>query len=480
MDVRVGITQRAEQRLALLPQMLQAIEVLQLSAIDLVACIEQELASNEALQREADGSAGSAEAPEAGRDGAADVLETAGDAVPELRDDPESRTPSRERDTRQPTQASADARHDLFASVPEPEAGLRDHIRAQLDWMELGSGLRAALDGLVSAVDERGLLPLDDATFAELVGAELVAEAEAALRSLQPCGLGARSPTEAMLWQVAPDDPDRPLIERLLTDQLEPLARGHRRVVCAALDIEPDELDGLVQRIRELDPRPGSAFGSQGTAAVVKPDLLVVRDPAAPERWRVVVDDVDLPVLTVDPTVAALADDAGLPRELRAHVRERVRAAHDFLGALRQRRETLARVGAAVLRHQPEFLERGRSALRPLRMAVVADELDLHVSTISRAIAGKYVQTERGVTALRDFFDGDRRSGVGGDKGRIAIRSEIERLIADENPERPLSDDEIVRALEAWGARVARRTVAKHRTELGIPSSLQRKKGRAP
>ena len=193
---------------------------------------------------------------------------------------------------------------------------------------------------------------------------------------------------------------------------------------------------------------------------------------------QVSVDDISLPDLGINELYEDMVKGKGTDKEVRHYLREKLHSARGLIDAVEQRRRTLGRVVAAVMDHQREFLEKGRTGIRPLKMAEVADQLELHTSTVSRAISGKHVQTEWGIFSLREFFDGGRGSaGSGGSgSGRMAVKERISELVRSENPERPLSDDELVALLSAERVKVARRTVTKYRKELGIQSSWLRRK----
>ncbi len=454
MNLNANLSQRQQQRMALMPQMLRSIEILQMSTVDLCGLIEAELAQNELLEAIATPDASTEDEAQRERD--------------------EDFDPDR---FRVPSDGAADAKSEWLKNVPGHAAGLRDHLLQQLALRQLPVPVRYAVETLIDALDERGLLPLDKDEVVQLVGAECAEAAVAVLRSLDPRGVGCHSAIEAMLAQVADDDPDYPQIASLLQEHLQELSRNRIPEVASALESSIDEVQRLLERIRDLDPRPGSAFRDD-YAPQVRPDLAVER--RADGEFHVVVDDLSLPVLRISDEYASMMRASTTARPVRSYLRDKMQSARDLIAAVEQRRETLARVGAALMARQRGFLERGRSAVRPMRMSVIADELGLHNSTVSRAISGKYVQTDHGVIALREFFDGARRTKQVGPNpdgmGRMAIRHEIGALIADEDKRRPLSDEQIVDLLRERGIEVARRTVAKHRQELGFRSSWQRRK----
>jgi RNA polymerase sigma-54 factor len=293
----------------------------------------------------------------------------------------------------------------------------------------------------------------------------------AVLRSLEPRGLGGRDAIDAMLLQVPPDDPDRSDICALLTEHLADLAANRLPAVARQMRLDVADVLALCARIRALDPRPGARFHG-GDLPRIRPDLVVVE---AGDRLEVAVEDHALPDLGLNGDYTALLAGPHTPPEVRRYLSGKLSAARDLIHAIEQRRRTLARVGAAVMQHQREFLRWGEAALRPLRMADIAARLGLHTSTVSRAVAGKHVQTCRGIHALRAFFDG---AAAGGGCGRRRVLRQLQELVAAEDPQRPLSDDDLVSLLAALSIPVARRTVAKYRKELGLLPSWRRKSHR--
>lgn len=464
MSLEARLSQRQEQRLALLPHMLQSIEILQLATTDLVQMLEQELQANEVLELEPQLAEPSLPEPasatrtEPGDDGHGDDEDGSG--------------------VRSGGDGDADRKQSFLESQPAPGRSLRDDVRQQLSFRDVAPHIALAVLLLVEQLDDRGLLPESLDALAQRLGVErdVLAEALTVLQSLEPRGLGASSPIEAMLLQ-AQGDPDYGTIHRLLTQHLDAVARNKLPEVARALSCSIEELGHLLDRVRTLNPRPGASFVDR-VAAPITPDAFVwLRDGEV----QVALDDRALPGLAVNADYVSLAADRRLDSEVRGYLRQKLRSARDLIGAVQHRQQTLLRVIAAVMNDQRPFLERGRSALRPLRMSDVAAALGLHTSTVSRAIAGKHVQTERGVFRLREFFDGGRAEAPATEgQGRMAVAQRIADLVASEDPGSPWSDDELVEALARQGVQVARRTVAKYRSELKIPSSyLRRRHGEA-
>jgi RNA polymerase sigma-54 factor len=380
---------------------------------------------------------------------------------------------------RGPASDGDDGRAAFLASLPARGPSLADSVRQQLAFRGTPAPMVGAVMLLVDHLDERGLLPFDLEELAERhdVSLELLRDAHALLRTLEPRGIGARDVVEAMLLQAA-GDPDLQTIERLLREQLEALGQNRLPDVARALELSLDELQALLARIRRLSPRPAASFAASSEQPL-RPDAFAWLHDG---EVHVALDDSSLPDLQVSAEYQALAGDRATAPEVRSYLRPKLRSARRLIDAVHQRQATLLRVIDAVMRQQRAFLQRGRAAIRPLRMAAIAAELGMHTSTVSRAIAGKSVQTDRGVFALRDFFDGERAGSTGGEgQGRLAIAEQIAELVAGEDKQSPLSDDELVARLRARGVACARRTVTKHRQRLGIPSSYRRRRyGGAP
>ncbi len=437
---KLGLFQGLRQEMLLQPRMLQSIEVLQLPTQDLLAWLQRQAEENEAL-----------------------VI------VPPER--PLSR-------------AATDAHDELLQAHAARPAGLVEELMRQLDAAGHPADLDAWARFLVGQLDARGLLVATDEVLAALAvdaelplsgtrgGATLLARAIAAVQDLEPRGVGARNGVEALLLQLDPNDPDYALLCRLLEDFLTELARGRADAVAEAMGLDSADLARLLGCLRELDLSP--AADMEAPEAPLVPDLVVL--PVAEEDgFRLELVRGELPEVHIDADVERLAKDRDTAVPDRKYLRGKLERARWIQDALRERGETLLRVAEAVFSRQRGFLAVGPRALSPLRMSDVADELGLATSTVSRAVAGKYVQTPHGVQPLRLFFQASA-SEDGAAPARDAVRDTLRDLVAAEDPSAPLSDDQLVERLNALGIAVARRTVAKYRKELGIASSYERRR----
>jgi RNA polymerase sigma-54 factor len=431
--------------------MLQAVEVLQLPTLELEAFLRDAFESNEALELVE---------PEGGEPHAAASDEPGSEPGPQ---EWSAETPVR-RGTREDTQ-----RHDaLLRNQPAPERGLAASVMEQLALLDIDPLVEAWVRFLIDALDERGYLSLADdellvrAAAAGLAGgAAELGVALAVLQSLEPRGIGGRDATEALLLQLDPRDPDYALLCRLLEDFLGDIASNKLPAVARALGLGA---------LRELDPRPAAGLVGR-TAPGLRPEVIVDWNGTS---FEIRVDRSGLPEVRIDGEVKRLASDDEQPREVRRYLRGRLDQARWVVEAVEQRRATLLRVARTVFAHQVAFLEHGPGHLVPLRMSQVAGWLQLHVSTVSRAVSGKHVQTPWGIFPLRHFFQASAGSAT--DSARDDVREEVRRVVAAEDPARPLSDDEIVLEMGKRGLKLARRTVAKYRKELEIPSSYRRRR----
>ncbi len=434
---RPGIGQRLEQSqqlsLAMQPRMLQSILLLQMPALELDAFLRDAFESNEALVLEERGPRGTAEDSE---------------------------------------------KHDrVLQEHPAPEAGLVELVAEQLVDLDVEPERAAWVRLLVECLDERGYLSVPDERLLELAAerglapdAGALGAAIATLQTLEPRGIGARDAVEALLLQLDPRGPDYALLCRLLEEFLDAIARNKLPKVAKALGVDLERLDELLGELRVLDPRPAASLVSSA-APELRPDVVVERTDGG---FEVRVEGSGFPAVSIDEGVRAMAADRGLARDVRSYLRGKLEQARWIVDAVEQRRETLARVATVAFAHQRAFLEHGPGHLVPLRMGAVADTLGLHVSTVSRACAGKYAWTPHGVVALRALFGG--AAGASETTVRDDVREAVRRTIEAEDPAAPLSDEGVVAALARRGLAVARRTVAKYRGELDIPSSYRRRK----
>jgi len=355
----------------------------------------------------------------------------------------------------------------------EPAAGgpsLAEHLATQLGADVARAEDRAIGQALIEAVDEAGYLTLEPAEIAERLRQD-PRQVERVLKRLQefdPPGVFARSLAECLALQLADqgglDGPMQRLLERL-----DLLAEGKREALARHCGVDRDRLDRMIATVRRLDPRPGLAF-EPSTIQTVTPDLTIAR--AADGSWEVELNGDSLPRLVLNRDYPATGG-----AEARAYLKDQRRAAEWLLAALDRRCTTLRRVASFIVRRQSGFLEHGIGALKPLSRREIARSLDLHESTVSRAIAGKYAATPAGVVALAAFFGGRLDPAMGAEgHAPAAARERLRQMIAGEPAALPLSDQDVALRLCREGIQLSRRTVAKYREMLRIPPAYQRRR----
>ncbi|WP_047395481.1 RNA polymerase factor sigma-54 [Chitinibacter sp. ZOR0017] len=454
---------RMAQQLNLTPQLQQSIKLLQLSTLDFQQEIEQYLADNPLLERE-DHGLDSADASEA--------QDTSANERDDFEDDG-----LRWDEVRGSQSFDDDDEHDPTLRVAI-ELSLRDHLLAQARLLALPSRDFALLTMLIEALDDDGLLPVSLEEVFEQLPAEFVAELELEMAELQiahqhllqlePLGVGARSLGECLLLQLKqlPPSPTVELAKRVLLEGLELLAVRDFTRLKKLLQCNEVQLKEAQQIIRSLNPRPAANWGGE-TARYVVPDVLVQKVRG---RWSVRLNQAAQPKLKVNEMYArVLQGQAG--ESLAGQLQE----ARWLIKSIEQRGNTILRVAQAIVARQQAFFEYGEVAMKPLVLRDIAEELDLHESTISRVTTQKFMLTPRGVLEYKYFFGSHVENDSGGENSATAIKALIKQLVQQENAQKPLSDNAITEELAKQGVAVARRTVAKYREALGIAPASQRK-----
>ncbi|MEL6766715.1 MAG: RNA polymerase factor sigma-54 [Pseudomonadota bacterium] len=462
---------RQTQQLVMTPQLQQAIRLLQMSNLELETHLAAELEKNPLLTM-VDGTGESA-AP------AVSAEEGAPGEEPTKAAETFDTSLARENLYDMPRAASS-AGTGLGAAegldFPERAAGslsLREHLAAELRQARLAPPVLTAALCLVEALEDDGYLrePLD--TLAHRLGMP-PALAETALAAVQRCGptgVGARHLAECLALQLAERDRLDPMMQALL-DNLELVAKGDARRLAAATGADGEDIAGMLAELRRLDPHPGAGFGAEAPAPRV-PDVLLTRTRDG--GWDIALNPATLPRVQMDETFLLRLDAAGT--EVDRWIAERRSEAQWLMRSMAKRAETILTVTREIVRAQDAFFEDGPSGLRPLTLRRVAEETGLHESTVSRVAANKLVATPRGVFELRFFFT----NGVGEDPDLAAetVRQRLKALVAAEPADAVYSDDELVTRLRAEGIDIARRTVAKYRKMLRIPSSVERRRLKA-
>lgn len=509
------------QKQILTPSLLQMVTVLQLNRLELKEMINQEIVENPVLEESAEDSAEEitleelAPLLETDRVATADdhILEAAmvdSAKVEELAEDVAPRTdvltidgqaaeaPAQE--TVEPTPASDDPFDEIdfgsffedyldpgfkspaSESVEKPSfetflsapVTLYDHLRSQLSITVLSDDVRTAAEAVIGNLDEDGYLT---ATVEEIAAAEEMpmAEVEEALRvvqSLDPAGVGARDLRECLLLQIESRNGRGGVAWQIVANHLKQTENRDRRELCKVLGRPAEHVEIALRMIRKLNPRPGIRFSGAG-ARVIEPDVYISKDG---EDYVIQLNDEDIPQLRLNPQYRRMLErDNGATKEVRNYVKERYTSAIQLMKNIEQRKQTILKVCQTIVRRQGEFLAQGIDCLKPMMIKEVAEEVGVHPSTVSRAVAGKYAHTPQGVFELRYFFSEAVQGPSGGATPLLILKRKVKKMIDDEDRARPLTDEQITALLQGQGIQVTRRTVAKYREDMKIPSTHQRR-----
>lgn len=462
----IGMEMGMRQQMALTARMQQALRLLQLSSQELTQEIEQALVTNPFL--ESDEMPATEAAPGIKADIPAD-----GPAAPE----PEAAAPAAD-EPLWPVDASAaapradrDAEDGDWTGRSEAPVSLHDHLRGQLMLSQMEARDRALAQLIVEALDDDGYLRMDLEELAQMIPAEEEVEPGelcALLRLVQtltPAGVGARCLQECLLLQLdtlPADTPGLSLARDILSNHIELLGNRQFPKLQELTGCNEAELNAARVLIRTLDPLPGNRFGADQTRYVV-PDVLVRKNQGA---WQAVINPAAQPHLRVN---QVYADAAGGRRGNNAPLMGQLREARWLIKNVEQRFSTIQRVADAIIARQRGFFDNGELAMKPLALAQIAEQLDLHESTICRATNGKYMATPRGLFEFKHFFSRELDTDYG-PSSAVAVRALIKEMIKGEDPAAPLSDARIAQLLHSQGLHVARRTVTKYRNQARIPS----------
>lgn len=516
--MKLSLQLKLGQQLTMTPQLQQAIKLLQLSTLDLQQEIQEALDSNPMLEIEEDFETGaaaegsdastaegqeSANAETAGldelgsyREEGASVADTGGDDYQEA---PDFNADESWSDSDIPEDLSVDSSWDEIYTNNSPASSssgdgddfdgdfesrnaagetLQDHLMWQLNLTPMSDEDRLIAMALIDAIDPNGQLTSSIESILTGLQQEMEVEEEeviAVLHRIQqfdPVGVGYRDLRECLgiqIRQLAPDFPGVAIAVKIIDEFLPQLASHDYNQIMRKLRIREQELKVAIDLILSLNPKPGSEITPSETSYVI-PDVLVSKHNG---RWKVELNPETAPRIRVNPEYAALAS-RGRDGD-NTFLRDSLQEARWFIKSLQSRNETLLKVATKIVEHQRNFLEYGEEAMKPLVLHDIAEAVSMHESTISRVTTQKYMHTPRGIYELKYFFSSHVETDGGGECSSTAIRAIIKKLVAAENPRKPLSDSKIADMLADQGIRVARRTIAKYRESLAIAPSNERK-----
>lgn len=455
MKLNYNLALEQSQKLVMTTELRQAIQLLQFNSIELNEYIARELEENPMLEME--------QLPK--------ELETveidSKDADIEWKEyiekyDDVSYKPEIDKNTKD---------FNLEAFISQDQS-LKDYLNSQLSMLDLNKDQAMIADYIIENIDDNGYLlaSIEEISNANNYSQEVVNSVLHIVQSLDPLGVGARSLKECLLLQIK--DVDNPILRHIIENHLEDIAFNRINKISKENDLSQIEIQEICDFIRTLEPKPGRLISNSSADTkyiVADATILFVEG-----EYIIQVNDFTGPKLNINNFYRNMLLDGG-DKNATEFLQEKLNSAVWIIKSIEQRRQTIYKVVESILKNQIEFFNHGEKKLAPLTLKEVADDIEMHESTISRATNGKYVQTPRGLFELKYFFTSSL-SGSTGDISSTSVKSAIKDLIDKEDPKKPLSDDKLSKLLETKGTKISRRTVAKYRDEMEIPSSTLRKR----
>jgi RNA polymerase sigma-54 factor len=473
---------KLSQKLIMTPSLQQAIKLLQLSKLELQEVLNQELLENPLLEETAEEAAKAEEA------------EAEAQEKTQTEEEAKAAEPQKEKEKDSFDEIDYDAyfqdyieygynprgmgeEHEEFPienTLTRPP-NLTDHLTWQLSMSDASPTVKEIGAFIIGNIDEDGYLR---ASTEEIIaaGSYELADVEKAIEAIQmldPIGVGARDLRECLLLQLTFLEIDVPYVETIIRDHWDDFMQRRFVQLAKTLGIDMKTLEGIVEVIKHLDPKPGRKYSNE-RAIYVEPDVYVHK---VSDEYVIVLNEDGMPKLRINSSYRSMLNsmDSKSDGETVNYIKDKIRSAVWLIKSLDQRQRTIYKVAESIVKHQREFLERGIDFLRPLVLRDVADDIQMHESTVSRVVSNKYMHTPRGLFLMKYFFHSGIDSDTGEDISSLTVKKKIQSYIEAEDPRKPLSDSKIMKILNDEGINIARRTVAKYRDELNIPSSTDRK-----
>jgi RNA polymerase sigma-54 factor len=474
MAIQQKLHTRLVQKLILTPSLQQAIKLLPMTTLELADLLNQEMVENPLLEEVPTEELTPPETTQA-TEQAEKAAEEKGDTWDDA--DYEYFFGEYLDDGYRPRQPQEVKELPPIENTLSSKSSLADHLMWQLSLNMQNNddeGLRDVGAAIVGNIDEDGYLVASLDEIAAL-GNWDIATVERALEHVQsfdPIGVGARDLQECLLLQLRHLGLGGTPAETLVKDHLRLLQNHRIPELARLLGLEPEEIKAHIELIRHLDPKPGARYSPADSQYVI-PDVYIVKTD---DGYRAMLNEDGLPQLRISPVYRRLLDKGGeTSDETRAYVKDKFRSALWLLKSVDQRQKTILKVATSIINFQRDFLDRGIEHLRPLVLRDVASDIGMHESTVSRVVNNKYMHTPQGVYEMKYFFHSGISSSYGEAVSSVTIKQRIRKIIEGEDPRRPLSDSKIMNILQKEGLALARRTIAKYREELKIPTSNQRK-----
>ena len=500
MQLTQSTSMRMEQRQLLTPRMIHSMEILQLPLMALEERIEQELQNNPTLEVreiEPEARAEGESAPPEERSEGEQMLTVKEDGsgedfdrlakISEFLENEEfnTNTGTSFRQAAATYDGERDKKMDAMNNTADRGLNLTEHLLNQWAFVEVPENLKRAGEAIINYIDAEGYLrtPLDQIQKESKnpLAIEDLNHAIKLVQDLEPAGVGARDLRECLLLQLSALEGDDELSEghdfdleyALVNDHLKDLEMNRYPQIAKKLNRDIEDIKCAVKRLSRLHPHPGKQIG-RDEAPPVTPDAIIYLDEDT-GKYEIEMTNDPAPNLYISGMYRRMIKDKAVDKKTREFLANNVRNARWLIESIEQRRSTINRVIRAVVDAQKDFFDKGPEFLKPLPMILVADQLGIHVATVSRAVSEKWIQTPRGVFPLRRFFSGGTTSDAGENMSWDAVKEKLKIIIAEEDKSNPLNDDEIVEKLKGLGIELARRTVAKYRKILNIATARQRK-----
>ncbi len=462
--------------------MIQSMEILQLPIMALQERIEQELSENPVLVdlRES-ASPSESDGEEAG---ASTVTEPEVEAEPDefdslngLDENWSELYDEGPRRSRASLSEEGDRKQDAMQNMASRPRSFHDDLTEQLGFFDCDPEVQKLAEYIIYNLDENGYLKLSlHEVIRDSGGSATQFEADEALRLVQkldPPGVGARDLRECLLLQLTPETPSHDVLRTLIGHHLDDLQHNRLPTIEKKTGFSIETIKEALEHLRRLNPKPGASYAADSGTQYVVPDLIV--EPNDDGSYNVRLIDEHTPHLSISRYYQKQLRNKQTDPAAREFIQKRIQSARWLIESIEQRRNTLLKVARAIIEHQKVFLDKGPEFIEPLKMQQIADRVGVHVTTVSRAVDDKWVQTPRGIFPLKRFFGGGTMTADGEEIAWDTIKQKLLEIIAKENKQNPLSDEEIVDEMGRQGLKVARRTVTKYRQALNIPSSRQRK-----
>ena len=461
-----ALTQSLSQQQKLSPQMQQSLQVLQVPTLELRQLVQQEISENPVLEDESSDISLEQQQEEDARETDSEI-----EALTQLDEDWRDYMQQLRRNSG--SSSDQDARRQfLFDSLVEPIT-LQEHLMAQLSTADDPPETRELAEMIIGNIDDRGFLQIAIDEFSLTAGIPLakLQAAKALIQSFDPVGVGSEDLRECLLTQLKRLGKEFSLEYRIVSSHLDDLARKRYPQIAKKLSVTIEQVSGAAEMIATLNPKPGSAFSST-------PDFYIVPDVTVEwggTKWVPRLNEEHVPRLRISNTYKEILTSSTSDTNVRSYIRDKIRGGKFLIKSIHQRQETIQNIAQEIVDRQTEFMEHGKTHLRPMNMAQVAEEVGVHETTVSRAISGKYIATPHGMFEMKYFFTSGYETDSGESMSNTSVKNSLADLVKNEDHKSPLSDQKLVEKLKEQGINIARRTVAKYREELNIlPSHLRK------